>query len=59
MFASGKLIINEYGNGFVNIENKSIYIKKQNLNFGYNNQIVNVKYHEDNGSFFGEVVNFS
>ena len=61
MFASGKLIINEYGNGFVNIDNKSIYIKKQNLNFGYNNQIVNIKYHIDdsNGNYYGEVVNFS
>ena len=61
MFASGKLIINDYGNGFVNVDKKSIYIKKQNLNLGYNNQIVNVKYHIDdtNGNYYGEVINFS
>ena len=27
----GKLIINEFGNGFVNLENKTIYLKKSEI----------------------------
>ncbi len=62
--ANGQLIINEFGNGFVNvknnnIQNKTIYIKKQDLNRAFNNELVEVLYHQENGQYYGKVINYS
>ena len=53
---SGKIIINEFGAGFVNTHNKTIYINKQNLNRAYNGEHVEVEIinHKE-----GKVINFS
>lgn len=55
----GVLIINEFGNGFVNSSDKTIYIKKKDLNKAYHMEIVNVEYYEENGMYFGKVINYS
>ena len=65
--ANGQLIINEFGNGFVNVknndnnhmQNKTIYIKKQDLNRAFNNELVDVLYHQENGLYYGKIVNYS
>ncbi len=55
----GKLIINEFGNGFVNLENKTIYIKKQDLNRAFDNELVEVLYYKENDKYFGKIINYS
>ena len=57
---TGKIIINEFGIGFVNTSDKTIYINKQNLNRAYNGEQVQVEIinHED-GKYYGKVINFS
>jgi len=66
--ANGQLIINEFGNGFVNVknnnnqnhmQNKTIYIKKQDLNRAFNNELVEVSYYLENGQYYGKIVNYS
>jgi ribonuclease R len=70
--ANGQLIINEFGNGFVNVknnnnnndnnnhmQNKTIYIKKQDLNRAFNNELVDVSYHQENGQYYGKIINYS
>jgi ribonuclease R len=54
----GKLIINDFGNGFINIDNKTIYIEKSNLNNAFNGEIVEVEYYEENNKYFGKVINY-
>lgn len=54
----GKLIINEFGNGFINVDNRSIYIEKVNLNNAYNGENVQVEYYEESGKYFGKVINY-
>jgi ribonuclease R len=56
---SGKLVINEYGNGFVNINNISIYISKKDLNNAFHNEIVEVNYYKENNKYYGKVINYS
>jgi ribonuclease R len=74
-YTHGKLIVNEFGNGFVNVNintntntnintNKnskiSIYIKKNDLNRAFNNEIVDVEYYQGNDNkYYGKVINFS
>ena len=55
----GVLIINEFGNGFVNSVDKSIYINKKDLNKAYHNEKVEVEYYEENAMYFGKVINYS
>ncbi len=58
MIVKGKLIINEFGNGFVNVDNKIIYINKSDLNKGFHNEMVEVEYTEENDMYYGKVINF-
>lgn len=59
-YTSGKLIVNEFGNGFVNQDNKSIYISKKDLNRAYNNEIVDLEYYQDDDQkYYGKVINYS
>lgn len=56
----GKIIINEFGIGFVNTPDKTIYINKQNLNRAYNGEQVQVEIiNQDEGKYYGKVINFS
>lgn len=55
----GVLIINEFGNGFVNSLDKTIYIKKKDLNKAYHMEIVDIEYYAENGMYFGKVINYS
>lgn len=56
----GKIIINEFGIGFVNTPNKTIYINKQNLNRAYNGEQVEVEIiNNEDGKYYGKVINFS
>ncbi len=66
MITNGKLIVNEFGNGFLNIINDNqnlinIYIKKQNLNKAFHNEIVDVEYYldENDSKYYGKVINYS
>lgn len=59
MIGSGKLIINDFGNGFVNLEDKTIYIKKNNIQHAYNGEFVEVEYDTRDGLYFGKVINYS
>ena len=56
-----KLIINEFGNGFINKDDKIIYIKKKDLNNAFHNEIVDIEYeyNEENGSYSGKIINYS
>ena len=56
-----KLIINEFGNGFINKDDKIIYIKKKDLNNAFHNEIVEIEYeyNEENGSYSGKIINYS
>jgi ribonuclease R len=61
-----KIIINEFGNGFVNTIDKnnnalSIYIKKTDINRAFNNEIVEVEYYqnEDDLKYYGKVINYT
>ena len=56
---TGKLVINEYGNGFVNINNISIYISKKDLNNAFHNEIVEVNYYKENNKYYGKIINYS
>ncbi len=56
----GKLIINEFGNGFVNFNNKTIYINKKDIGMAYNGAFVNVEITENtNNLFYGKIINFT
>ncbi len=61
----GKLIINEFGNGFVNIDDKTIYINKKDIGKAFNLEIVEVEYQEsepdskDKVLYYGKVINYS
>lgn len=47
MIVSGLLLLNEFGNGFVNLENNiTIYVPKANLGYGHHNASVDVDYDE-------------
>ena len=57
---TGKIIINEFGIGFLNTPDKSIYISKQNLNRAYNGELVQVEIiNQEEGKYYGKVINFS
>lgn len=58
---SGKIIINEFGNGFINVDTTSVYINKKNLNKAYNNEHVEVELIDepDKKGLFGKVINYS
>lgn len=57
---TGKIIINEFGIGFLNTPDKSIYINKQNLNRAYNGELVQVEIiNQEDGKYYGKVINFS
>jgi len=55
----GKLIVNDFGNGFVNANNITIYISKKNLNNAFNGEFVEVEYYKDNELYNGRVINYS
>lgn len=56
----GKLIINEFGNGFVNLNDKTIYINKKDIGMAYNGAFVNVEITENiNNLFYGKIINFT
>jgi ribonuclease R len=56
----GKIIINEFGIGFVNTSDKTIYINKQNLNRAYNGEQVQVEIiNKEEEKYYGKVINFS
>ena len=55
----GKLIVNDFGNGFVNANNITIYISKKNLNNAFNGELVEVEYYKDNELYNGRVINYS
>ena len=58
--AKGTLIINEYGNGFVNLDSfLCVYIPKKNLGNAYNNETVLIEYYKENNKYYGKVVNYS
>jgi ribonuclease R len=68
MITNGKIIVNEFGNGFLNITDMNdnqksinIYIKKQNLNKAFHNEIVDVEYYmdENDSKYYGTVINYS
>ncbi len=57
---TGTIIINEFGIGFVNTPDKTIYIDKQNLNRAYNGEKVQVEIiNNEDGKYYGKVINFS
>jgi ribonuclease R len=61
---SGKLIVNEFGNGFLNtnnlINNLTIYIAKSDLNFAYSDVEADVEIISNNNSqYSGRVINFN
>lgn len=57
---SGKLIINEFGNAFVNSQQITVYIPKNKIGHAINLDTVQVKYEQmDDGKFTGEVINYS
>ena len=56
----GNLIINEYGNGFVNLNNNiSIYINKKDLQNAFNGEMVEVEYYKKDDLYYGKVINYS
>jgi ribonuclease R len=55
----GVLIINEYGNGLINIDKKTIYITKNNLSNAFHGENVEVEYYEEEGIHHGKVINYS
>ena len=58
---SGRLIINPFGNGFVNLTaDKVIYIPRKDLSFAINMDIVDVEYtQQPDGKYVGRVVNYT
>ncbi len=55
----GKLIINEFGNGFVNMPDKIVYINKFGLNNAFDGEEVEFTFYEKEGNYYGTVVNYS
>lgn len=56
----GKLLVNEFGNAFVNTDcGKTIYIKKSNINNAFHLEDVEVEYWNENDLYYGLVINFS
>ena len=61
-YTKGKLLINEFGNAFVNTScGKTIYIKKCDINSAYHLEEVELEYWIDETTklFYGRVINFS
>ena len=66
MTIKDKIIINEFGNGFVNTKDEnnnaiSIYINKKDTNKAFNNELVEVAYYQntDDHKYYGKVVNYT
>ena len=59
MNASGKLIINEFGNGFINYNNIVIYINKNDLSNAFDGEIVTVEYYQKENLYYGKIINYS
>ena len=53
----GKLIINEFGNGFVNVDDKTIYVNKKDINKAFHGETVEIEYYIENGKYYGKVIN--
>ena len=49
------------GNGFVNTEDKTIYINKKDLNKAFNYEIVEVEYKKDyqKNLYYGKIINYT
>jgi hypothetical protein len=58
-YTKGVLIINDYGNGFINSDNKRIYITKNNLGNAFHGENVEVEYYEEETIYHGKVINYS
>ena len=58
-YTKGVLIINDYCNGFINSDNKRIYITKNNLNNAFHGENVEVEYYEEEIIYHGKVINYS
>lgn len=58
-YTKGVLIINEYSNGFINSNNKRIYITKNNLGNAFHGENVEVEYYEEEMIYHGKVINYS
>ncbi len=63
-YTKGKLIINEFGNGFINIDDKTIYINKKDIGKAFNLETVEIEYQEckdkkDKVLYYGKVINYS
>jgi exoribonuclease R len=58
-YTKGVLIINEYCNGFINSDNKRIYITKNNLGNAFHGENVEVEYYEEENIYHGKVINYS
>ena len=57
---TGTLIINPYGNGFVNLADKTIYIPRKDISFAINLDTVQVEYNQlENGQYTGKIINYS
>ena len=59
MNIKAKLLINEFGNGFVNYEDKTIYINKKDLSNAFNLEEVSIEYYCKNNLYYGKVINYS
>jgi len=58
-YTKGVLIINEYCNGFINSDNKRIYITKNNLGNAFHGENVEVEYYEEENIYHGKIINYS
>lgn len=58
-YIKGVLIINDYCNGFINSDNKRIYITKNNLGNAFHGENVEVEYYEEETIYHGKVINYS
>ena len=58
-YTKGVLIINEYSNGFINSDNKRIYITKNNLGNAFHGENVEVEYYEEETIYHGKIINYS
>jgi ribonuclease R len=58
-YTKGVLIINDYGNGFINSDNKRIYITKNDLGNAFHGENIEVEYYEEETIYHGKVINYS
>lgn len=58
-YTKGVLIINDYCNGFINSDNKRIYITKNNLGNAFHGENVEVEYYEEENIYHGKIINYS